>query len=113
MANKQDECTGRFWEGRFKAQRITDEAGLLACAMYVDLNPVRAAMAESPETSEHTSAYDRIGGSVRGKKAESAALEIAPVSPEQDQDTDNGSAKASRLACQEQEVERIAAIAGR
>jgi hypothetical protein len=83
MANKQDECTGRFWEGRFKAQRITDEAGLLACAMYVDLNPVRAAMAESPETSEHTSAYDRIGGSVRGKKAESAALEIAPVSPEQ------------------------------
>jgi hypothetical protein len=83
MANKQDECTGRFWEGRFKAQRITDEAGLLACAMYVDLNPVRAAMAESPETSEHTSAYDRIGGSVRGKKAGSAALEIAPVSPEQ------------------------------
>ena len=32
MANRQDECTGRFWEGRFKAQRIVDEAGLLACA---------------------------------------------------------------------------------
>jgi WD40 repeat protein len=38
MANRQDECTGRFWEGRFKALRIVDEAGLLACAMYVDLN---------------------------------------------------------------------------
>ena len=25
MANRQDECTGRFWEGRFKAQPITDE----------------------------------------------------------------------------------------
>ncbi|MEM8672206.1 MAG: hypothetical protein AAGG48_32120, partial [Planctomycetota bacterium] len=59
MANKQDECTGRFWEGRFKCQRIVDEAGLLACAMYVDLNPVRAAIAESPEEAEHTSAYDR------------------------------------------------------
>src|SRR6056297_555616 len=46
MANRQDECTGRFWEGRFKAMRIVDEAGLLACAMYVDLNPVRAAMVE-------------------------------------------------------------------
>jgi len=41
MANRQDECTGRFWEGCFKALRIVDEAGLLACAMYVDLNPVR------------------------------------------------------------------------
>ena len=56
LANQQDECTGRFWEGRFwegrfKAQRITDEAGLLAYAMYVDLNPVRAAMAESPDAS--------------------------------------------------------------
>jgi hypothetical protein len=86
MANKQDKCTGRFWEGRFKAQRITDEAGLLACAVYVDLSPVRAAMADSPEsstTSGHTSAYDRMAGSVRGKKAESAALDIAPVSREQ------------------------------
>ncbi|MEZ6120626.1 MAG: hypothetical protein R3C28_29170 [Pirellulaceae bacterium] len=48
LANKQDECTGRFWEGRFKAQRITDEAGLLACAMHVDPNPIKAAMADSP-----------------------------------------------------------------
>ena len=60
LANKQDECTGRFWEGRFKAQKIVDEAGLLACAMYVDLNPVRAAMADAPESSQFTSAYDRI-----------------------------------------------------
>lgn len=81
MANRQDECTGRFWEGRFKALRIMDETGLLACAMYVDLNPVRAAMAESPEKSCHTSAYDRIQGD-RGKQINSAAFDLVPVSNE-------------------------------
>jgi hypothetical protein len=78
MANKQDDCTGRFWEGRFKAQRIVDEAGLLACAMYVDLNPVRAAMAASPEESEHTSAYDRIEAG-QGKQIPSAAFELVAI----------------------------------
>ncbi len=78
MANKEDECTGRFWEGRFKAQRITDEAGLLACAMYVDLNPVRAAMAQSPEESLHTSAYDRIHAE-HGAKIESSAFELEAI----------------------------------
>ena len=78
MANKQDQCTGRFWEGRFKAQRIIDEAGLLACSMYVDLNPVRAAIAESPAESVHTSAYDRIEGSKGGKIA-SAAFDLKPI----------------------------------
>ncbi|MCO8121559.1 hypothetical protein NHH03_07415 [Stieleria sp. TO1_6] len=78
MANKQDECTGHFWEGRFKAQPITDEAGLLACAMYVDLNPVRAALAETPEQSLHTSAYDRIKGE-SGQLIDSAAFDLVPV----------------------------------
>jgi hypothetical protein len=78
MANREDECTGRFWEGRFKAQRIIDEAGLLACSMYVDLNPVRAAMATSPSESVHTSAYDRIRGS-KGEEVISVATEIAPI----------------------------------
>ncbi|MEM7561402.1 MAG: hypothetical protein AAF394_19930, partial [Planctomycetota bacterium] len=86
LANKQDECTGRFWEGRFKAQRITDEAGLLACAMYVDLNPIRAAMADSPDRAKHTSAYDRIH-SERGKEMQSAALELKPISQEEAAET--------------------------
>jgi len=82
LANKQDECTGRFWEGRFKAQRIVDEAGLLACAMYVDLNPIRAAMVDSPDRAVHTSAYDRIQGE-RGEQIPSAAFDLVTVSIEE------------------------------
>ncbi|WP_436714864.1 hypothetical protein U8335_18680 [Roseiconus lacunae] len=82
IANRQDECTGRFWEGRFKAQRIVDEAGLLACSMYVDLNPVRAAMAVSPEGTPHTSAYDRAK-SRSGEEIQSAAFDLKPVDTEE------------------------------
>ncbi|WP_173405329.1 transposase [Rhodopirellula sp. SWK7] len=82
MANKQDECTGRFWEGRFKAQRIVDEAGLLACSMYVDLNPVRAAMASDPEKAPHTSAFDRIQAG-HGKQIDSAAFNLKAVPTEE------------------------------
>lgn len=82
LANREDECTGRFWEGRFKAQSIRDEAGLLACSMYVDLNPIRAAMALTPEESRHTSAYDRIEGQ-NGKTIPSIAANPVVLSTEE------------------------------
>jgi hypothetical protein len=50
--------------------------------MYVDLNPIRAAMVESPDQAVHTSAYDRIKGE-SGEQISSAAFDLVPVSPEE------------------------------
>lgn len=52
--------TGHFWEGRCRAQRLLDEASVLACTAYVDLNPIRAALAEDLLSSQFTDAKDRI-----------------------------------------------------
>ena len=84
QANKEDDCTGHFWESRYKSQALLTEEALLSCMAYVDLNPVRAGMAETPEDSEHTSIQERIkpafnlAEAIQGQK-EQEAVEHFPL----------------------------------
>ena len=59
-ANREDQTTGRFWQGRFKAVKLCDDGAILGCSIYVDLNVLRAGLAQTPETSDFTSAQRRI-----------------------------------------------------
>lgn len=59
-ANEEDGIRGHFWEGRYKTQALLDERALLAAMVYVDLNPLRAGLAATPEEGKFTSIYERI-----------------------------------------------------
>ena len=59
-ANREDGVDGRFFAKRFDCARLKTPADVLACSIYVDLNWISAGMAETPEESTFTSAYDRI-----------------------------------------------------
>jgi len=77
-ANEEDGCTGRVWEGRFKSQALLNEAAVLTCMSYVDLNPVRGGSADAPEESDFTSIqqriFDRVGKLHRANQPENIAL---------------------------------------
>jgi len=73
QANAEDGCTGHFWEARFHSQPLRSEAALLTAMAYVDLNPIRAGIARTPEQSEYTSIKARIENNIR-KSTHSSAV---------------------------------------
>lgn len=79
-ANREDRCTGAFWESRFKSQALLDEKALLTCMAYVDLNPIRAAMATSLEDSDYTAVQSRIQSS----QGQSSPLPLLPFEDQSD-----------------------------
>ena len=46
--NRRHGRTGTLWEGRYRSTLIQAERYLLACMVYIDLNPVRAGMVADP-----------------------------------------------------------------
>ena len=60
LANREDGTKGAFFQSRFHCVAILDEAALLATSIYIDLNPVAAKIAATPEESEYTSIKARV-----------------------------------------------------
>jgi hypothetical protein len=100
LANKQDKTRGAFFEGPFKSVAVLDEEALLAIGVYIDLNPVAAKIAETPETSDYTSIKQRVDhvaaqektveleaandGSVAGSRAAAGLEELLWLCPIED-----------------------------
>ncbi len=59
-ANADDDVRGHLWEARFKCQALLDDHAVLAAMAYVDLNPVRAGIANGIEDSDYTSVQKRL-----------------------------------------------------
>ncbi len=69
-ANRQDDVRGHFWDGRFKSVPLVDQAAILACMVYVDLNPVRAGMCAVPENGGVTGYVVRCARKIRRENGE-------------------------------------------
>ena len=99
-ANKEENISDRFFQGRFRSQKLLDETSILACAIYVDLNPILAAITKTPEESCFTSAYERIQtGEKRARRrghSRSASTGDQWLSPVELQEKQNSLASTSQ-----------------
>jgi len=80
LSNQEDDCRGRFWEGRFKSQALLDVKALISCMAYVDLNPIRAGIADCLEGSDFTSVQERLFALAKSYAADKDAITEQPIS---------------------------------
>jgi putative transposase len=59
--NRLERRTGTLWESRYKSSPVDSDSYLLACARYIELNPVRARIVGSPEEYLWSSCRYRLG----------------------------------------------------
>ena len=100
-ANKEDKVKGRFWESRYKCQVLLDDASIAACMVYVDLNPIRAGLAATPEESDFTSIQERIRSWQKDTRTEDSAFtqaqHIRPGSPSTDMSIPENAGESLKL----------------
>jgi hypothetical protein len=99
-ANREDKEVGKFFQGRFKAVRLLDEEAVLACSVYVDLNPIRTAIAESIENSRYTSGKLRFDAAKATSDANpDADVFLAPVQIVDSEDLESAKSIATGRRC--------------
>lgn len=75
--NERQGWRGYLWQGRFASCPL-DERHVLAAARYIELNPVRARLAERPEDWAWSSARAHLQGMADGVTAPSPLTEQIP-----------------------------------
>lgn len=76
--NQADGTAGHVWEGRYHDVALVDAGAVLACLVYVDLNPFRAGLVEDPALSTFCSARHRRGVDAAAEDAPLARC-LAPL----------------------------------
>ncbi len=75
QANKEDRCSGHFFEGRFYSGALLDENAVIAAMAYVDLNPIRARIVKHIDEYKAASGFKRSQVAINSPKRLEAAIE--------------------------------------
>ena len=81
-ANKELKFTAEIWQPGFSEVRIKDRQSFLRHREYIEQNPVKARLVDSPEKFPYSSAYFKAQKNQQGLKPKhklpSGATEVAP-----------------------------------
>lgn len=110
-ANREDKEVGKFFQGRFKAVRLLDEEAILACSVYVDLNPIRAAIAESIDGSHYTSGKLRCESArTNAGSGERPDAFLSPITIEDSLEKKSASSKEGNKRCSDKGFLRLSSL---